>query len=136
MPVALDCSTEEGLEQWVRWMEANRSLRLVAEDQIGPYWVSTVFLGLDEQWSQGSPNIFETMIFERDESTCLLTDESIELIAHTKSDLHHLRWRYPTWEAAEQGHRNLTGMVRRTLRKGSEWWAFVNRIVKSKPIYR
>lgn len=38
--------------------------RQVAEDRIGPYWVTTIFLGLDHQLRPGRPPLlFETMIF-------------------------------------------------------------------------
>ncbi|HEX3523965.1 MAG TPA: hypothetical protein VHT52_17995 [Stellaceae bacterium] len=47
---------------WGQWMQvANRQ---VAETAIGDARVSTVFLGLDHQWSDdGPPLLFETMIF-------------------------------------------------------------------------
>lgn len=39
----------------------------VALDEIGPYTVSTVWLGLDHAWSPGAaPLIFETMVFTAD----------------------------------------------------------------------
>ena len=46
----------------------------VAQTQIGPYWVSTVWLGLDHSYLRtGPPLIFETMVFgvdrERAEGT-------------------------------------------------------------------
>lgn len=48
---------------WAKLLE-NESYKRVAEDQIGPYWVSTVWLGLDHNHSiKGSPLIFETMVF-------------------------------------------------------------------------
>ncbi len=136
MPFALDCSEEEGLRRWVQWMEDHRSERIVAEDKIDPYWISTVFLGLDQQFSPGPPLLFETMIFERNESTCLLIDGNIQLIDHVHSDLDHLRWRYSTWEEAEQGHRNVAAMVKRALLGGTQWWKAVARIVKNKPVCR
>ncbi len=134
MPVALDCSRRENLIGWIHWMEDNRAQRVIAEDKIGPYWVSTIFLGRDQQQPscQGPARLFETMIFERDESTCLLIDDTVELIAHAKSELHHLRWRYATWEAAGQGHRKVADMVSRSVHKGSQWWDFVAGLVKSK----
>lgn len=46
--------------------------------------VSTVFLGLNHQWGDGPPLLFETMIFggEHDED----------------------QWRYSTWDEAVAGH--------------------------------
>jgi hypothetical protein len=135
-PVALDCSTEKGLKAWVHWMEHNRSQCMVAVDEIGPFWVSTVFMGLDQKLSKGPPQLFETMILEQEESTCLLVDGNIELIDNAKSELHQLRWRYSSWEEAEQGHRAVAGMVSRSLHKDSRWWESVARIVNSKPVVR
>lgn len=47
---------------WARWFEhADRSL---AQTQIGPYRVSTVFLGLDHNfYDDGPPVLWETMVF-------------------------------------------------------------------------
>jgi len=47
--------------------------------------VSTVFLGLDHQFGDGPPLLFETMVFggEHDQD----------------------QWRYSTWDEAEAGHR-------------------------------
>lgn len=38
----------------------------VAETDLDHYWVSTVWLGLDHQWDDGPPLIFETMVFAKD----------------------------------------------------------------------
>lgn len=47
---------------WARWFESHD--RQVARDVIGPYRVSTVFLGLDHSFTtDGPPLIFETMVF-------------------------------------------------------------------------
>lgn len=59
--------------------------RIVKQEQIGEYWVSTVFLGLDHNWGwEGPPVLFETMIF---------IDE--------KADVAE---RYCTWDEAAAGH--------------------------------
>jgi hypothetical protein len=47
---------------WAAWMGEHAGCR-VAEDQIGPYWISTVFLGVDYQLREGPPLLFETMVF-------------------------------------------------------------------------
>lgn len=46
---------------WAEWMEKNK--RVVAQDQVGPYFISTVFLGLDYSFGFGHPLYFETMVF-------------------------------------------------------------------------
>jgi hypothetical protein len=51
---------------WGQWFEAataNKS-RVVAQEQIGDAFVSTVFLGIDHGWNPaGPPIIWETMVF-------------------------------------------------------------------------
>lgn len=37
--------------------------RIVKQEQVGKYWVSTVFLMLDHSWGSGPPVLWETMIF-------------------------------------------------------------------------
>lgn len=53
--------------KWGLWMEhADRDQaggRRVGGTQVGDYWVSTVFLGLDHNWGGGPPVLWETMIF-------------------------------------------------------------------------
>lgn len=50
---------------WGKWLAATmREGRHLAQDTIGPYWVSTVFLGVDHQFLDGGPPIlWETKIF-------------------------------------------------------------------------
>ena len=51
----------EDLMEWASWFEtADRSVR---HDKVGAVRVSTVFLGLDHQFGDGTPLIFETMVF-------------------------------------------------------------------------
>lgn len=53
------------LLEWAKWMEENRSERIVAQTVVGDYKVSTVFLGLDHNFGdKGDPILFETMTFE------------------------------------------------------------------------
>lgn len=54
-PVPADLMT------WARWYEtADRS---VAKSEVGPYRVSTVFLGLNHEFGGGPPLLFETIVF-------------------------------------------------------------------------
>jgi hypothetical protein len=83
-PVPVDLMT------WARWFEESRTeadariTRRVAGDEIGPYFVSTVFLGVNHQYGSGPPLLFETMVFrDGDDVLC---------------------WRYSTWAQAEEGH--------------------------------
>jgi hypothetical protein len=50
---------------WGRFM--SRAKRAVAQEMIGDVRVSTVFLGLDHQYGDGPPILWETMVFWPDE---------------------------------------------------------------------
>ena len=84
------------LRTWVRlvtWDEEHaHAYRWVAIDEVGPFTVSTVWLGLDHSFFVGPPLIFETMVFgpgARDE-----------------------QWRYSTEEDALAGHVQVVNEVR------------------------
>lgn len=82
---------ERDLLTWAAWFET--ADRRVAEDFIGPYRVSTVFLGLDYGFgAKGPPLIFETMVFSKDEE-------------------HGFRARARTWREAEEIHRAVAGRL-------------------------
>ncbi len=55
----------EDLLEWGRWLAtaANRRVRLT---RVGPYFVSTIFLGLDHSFGAGPPLLFETMVWVDD----------------------------------------------------------------------
>jgi hypothetical protein len=57
----------------------------------GNVLVSTVFLGLDHQWGDGPPLLFETMVFGG---------------KHAQD-----QWRYPTWDEATEGHDTVVGKL-------------------------
>ena len=81
---------------WAEWFEKTKN-RHVADDQIGSIRISTVFLGLNHQWGDGPPLLFETMVFGGD------LDGDCE--------------RYSAWQEAEAGHREMVERVR-----VSEFW--------------
>lgn len=87
------------LIQWAKWMELSRkddSFR-VGQTDIGEYWVSTVFLGLDHNYSNtGPPVLFETMVFSSKGE--YNSDERMQ--------------RYCTYEEAERGHNRLVEILR------------------------
>jgi len=61
--------------------------RHVAVDEQGEVQVSTVFLGLDHQYGEGPPLLFETMVFGGSQNgEC---------------------YRYTTWKEAEEGHKKV-----------------------------
>jgi hypothetical protein len=84
------------LMTWLRSFENNN--RRVAKTIIENVEVSTVFLGLDHNWGDGPPLLFETMVFGG------LLDQEQE--------------RYTTWEEAEKGHASVVGRVSESLKKG------------------
>lgn len=69
--------------------------RHVRKTTIGNVDVSTVFLGIDHNWSNGPPLLFETMVFG--------------------GSLDEKQERYSTWEEAEKGH---AAMVERVKKEG------------------
>ena len=68
----------------------------LGEHLVSPFksvFVSTVFLGLDHNFSEkGPPIVFETMVFG--------------------GPFNHTMWRYATWDEAVKGHEQLVKMVR------------------------
>lgn len=55
---------ERDLFKWARWFETSGCSRQVADTIIGDARVSTVFLGLDHNYSGiGGPVLWETMVF-------------------------------------------------------------------------
>lgn len=83
-------SKEPDILKWGEWME--RSDRHIGNDMIRDnIQISTVFLGLDHNWSGGNPILFETMIF---------------------GGLHDgYQERYYSWEEAEIGHKEALKLV-------------------------
>ena len=50
--------------KWAVWFEMSHHKRIVKQTEVGDVGVSTVFLGVDHNWSdKGDPVLFETMVF-------------------------------------------------------------------------
>lgn len=85
---------EPDVHAWADWFDratGDRS-RVVAQTTVGNRMVSTVFTGIDYDFSgMGAPLVFETMVFPGG------TDER----------------RYPTWELAEEGHLETVARLKR-----------------------
>lgn len=94
-PVAVDDALE-----WAQWFEHSDDERRVAFDAVGDVEISTVFLGLDHQWGNGPPLIFETMVFN--------------------GPLDQEQDRYSTWEEAEAGHKAMVERVRASQAEGEK----------------
>lgn len=86
--------TEDFLE-WGRFFEDTANRR-VDETYIGPYHISTVFMGLDHGWGDQEPQIFETMVFG--------------------DPLDEPMTRYSTWAEAMVGHEEACQWCR------DQWW--------------
>jgi hypothetical protein len=79
-------------ERWFATADRHVAWTKLGEDIV----VSTVFLGLDHDWTgHGPPILFETMIFGLDDAPP--------------------PWRYATWREAEQGHARACADVQRRL---------------------
>ena len=79
----------DDLMAWGKWIED--ADRHVDKTMIGDIRVSTIFLGLDHSFGEGSLQLFETMIFGGE------FDEEM--------------WRYSTWDEAEKGHQAAVAKV-------------------------
>ena len=79
---------------WGEWMAKNDRRKIVKQETVEARWVSTVFLGLDHNWGDGKPALFETMIFSNGDRTDLYCD------------------RYATWNEALDGHAKAVAMVK------------------------
>jgi len=102
------------IEAFGEWFEtADRGVALT-DTRI--YAVSTVFLGLDHNYSmRGPPILFETMVFERadcEREDAPLREEMGKRMVDFSESLSIMR-RYATWGEAEEGHRRIVSEVLR-----------------------
>ena len=89
---------EATAEEWSVWFST--ADRHVAKTQVGEYWVSTVFMGLDHNFSgRGAPVLFETMTFDLD-------------------NRQEMMGRCSTWAEADAMHAMAVAHVRQTVTSG------------------
>ncbi len=91
----------EDLAAWGTWMASHDAIRVVARTHPVPgVRVSTVFLGLDHNFGfdQSPPILWETMLFVAK--------------PHALAGLDLEQWRYPSRQAALQGHAAAVQLVR------------------------
>ena len=101
----LNGKVPEATTDILRWGRAfgDGDSRRVAETQVGDVWVSTIFMGLDHNYSrQGPPILFETMAFVGGVSADQLRD--VFLAGNFIETLYVGFARYATWDEAERGH--------------------------------
>lgn len=88
----------DDLLEWGRWFETAE--RHIGLSRIGDSNVSTVFLGLDHNWSDGPPILWETMVFggalDQEQDRCAGNREQAEAM--------HQKW------------------VKRTIAAEFTWW--------------
>lgn len=96
---------------WDQWgaLAADDDYRRVGLTEIGPYTVSTVWLGLDHSFGRGPPVIFETMVFTTSAWKADRTEEDHELLLEIDAR------RYSTLTEAMDGHVEQCLLVRATL---------------------
>lgn len=98
---------EPDLLTWARWVE--EADRRVGLTRVGPYHVSTVFLGLDHSFNfTGRPRppiLFETMVY--------LVDAPLELMKEWdplfSTEFLDICERCATWLEAEEQHKRVVG---------------------------
>ena len=74
---------EASLLEWAEWFGKNIELRIVKREEFNEGVVSTVFLGLDHNYTGGDPHVFETMVFDKDGNElechrCSLWDQAVD----------------------------------------------------------
>ncbi len=83
--------------QWGKWFEENTKDRIVGKTDItDDIKVSTVFLGIDHNYGDGPPLLFETMVFGGED------DQEL--------------FRYSTWDEAEKGHQMAVEVQKKSIK--------------------
>ncbi len=99
----------EDLITWATWFEGNLSERRVRLTRVGPYYVSTVFLGLDHNFRpQGPPILFETMVWIYGEREITIGGKTFK---HNQ-DFLNIQERCSTWEQALAQHEDVIRQVK------------------------
>lgn len=77
----------EPCEDILKWGESMENNRTLERTEIGAILVSTVFLGLDHQYGDGPPLLWETMIFggEHDQYQARYSSKEKALEGHIKA---------------------------------------------------
>lgn len=57
---------------WAKWIENRSGDRIVKQENVGDLMVSTVFLGLDHNFGDGPPILWETMVFGKEVTTKIM----------------------------------------------------------------
>ena len=88
------------LLRWAKWMETHRK-EWHLEDKVGSLRISTIFLGLDHNWGNGDPILWETMIFDEDRPV------EVKLGSYSRVVSEDIdQWRHTFAEEAKAFHEN------------------------------
>ena len=99
---------------WAQWY-SDHSKRRVAEDYTRFYRLSSVFLGIDHNFSEnGPPLLFETMLFEREATIKLFWGKLRTYNEEAFSDQDETQWRFATWDDTYANHQ---AILRRLLKQ-------------------
>ncbi len=97
------------LMTWANWFEGNPT-RLVKQEHVGDWYVSTVFLGLDYNYATDEtspPILFETMVFDHSRKRTYKLGNKI----HTSHpDVYQER--YHTYDEALNAHNKLVDALK------------------------
>lgn len=89
-------------KEWAVWFEEHADQRLVKREHIGPFFISTVFLGIEMNvlsfLHKAPPLVFETMAFRMRDR-----DDDRETLAQERCS---------TWEQAEAQHERIASVYR------------------------
>lgn len=99
---------------WAHWYETAQEQRrvVVGQENIGSFFVSTVFLGVNHRFNTDAPPIlFETMVFRGKEEY-----EPDELDGEWLDSTT----RHETWGEAEEFHENLCESLKEVIRQRGE----------------
>ena len=91
--------------KWARNMEANREVK---QDHLNGFFVSTVFLGLNQNYWGSKPLWFETMVFDEESQHLLKLSDSMSMMVSEDRG----QWRYETYMEALEGHERALALVR------------------------
>ena len=98
---ARDCAVECDWEEYAKWSQKDRTLQIIAQEDVGYVWVSTVLLGIDHNFEEdGPPLIFETMVFAREGKDGNINYGELEME------------RYSTIQEARDGHKRMVDLCR------------------------
>ena len=105
------------LMEWAHFFE-DFSNRRVRHTRVGPYFVSTVFLGLDHSFGSGPPLLFETMVYIPNKHTINLPAiAEIGLKGYSReveNEFLDIQERCSTWDEAIAQHESVMEQIRQS----------------------